>query len=105
MGSDLELEFDHAMMGIYERALSEARYKASKYFHMLHEHRGLGTARLLINSSRVSDGYTALWKLGRLDLTVEALICENQKWHELFTTRELGICRKRLLDYGYEKVR
>jgi len=68
---------------------------------MLHEHRGLETARLLIHSSAVSEGYTALWERERLDLTVEAAIRDNPKWHPLFTPEELQICVKRLTDYGY----
>ena len=37
----------------------------------------------------------------RLDLTAEAVIVEETKWHPLFTAEELEICRKRLRDYGY----
>jgi hypothetical protein len=94
-------EFDEEMLGIYERALSEAHYKATRFLAMLHEYRGLETARLLIHSSTVSEGYTALWERKRLDLTVEAVVHDNPKWHPLFTRDELGICVKRLTDYGY----
>ena len=38
---------------------------------MLHEHRGLETARILLHASSVSEGYVALWERKRLDLTVE----------------------------------
>ena len=97
----LIFEFDEEMLGIYERAVSEAHYKATHFLTMLHEHRGLETARLLIHSSTVSEGYTALWERKRLDLTVEAVVHDNPKWHPLFTRDELGICVKRLTDYGY----
>ena len=96
-----EADFDAAMLGIYQRALKETGYKASRFFDMLHEHRGLQTARMLIHSSKVSDGYTALWERNRLDLTVEALVHDNPKWHSLFTDDELVICHKRLVDYRY----
>ena len=94
-------EFDEAMHDIYRRALAEANYKASIFLNMLFEHRGLGTARRLIHASRVSDGYTALWERGRLDLTVEALISDHEKWQPLFSVEELAICRKRLKQYEY----
>ena len=94
-------QFDNAMMNIYTRALSEVNYKASIFLNMLHQHRGLETARRLIHSQTVSDGYTALWELGRLDLTVEALIVENPAWHELFSTEEIAICERRLREYHY----
>lgn len=96
-------EFDLAMMGIYRSALTEANYKATRFLEMLHNHRGIDTAKILINSKNVSDGYTALYQLGRLDLTVEALVYENNKWHELFTDDELEICKKRLVEYRYIK--
>jgi hypothetical protein len=94
-------EFDEEMLGIYGRALSEAHYKATRFLIMLHERRGLETARLLIHSSTVSEGYTALWERKRLDLTVEAMIHDNPKWHRLFTHEELDVCVKRLTDYEY----
>jgi hypothetical protein len=97
----LELEFDEAMMGIYERALSEAKYNATRFLQMLHEHRGLGTARLLIHAAKPSEGYTALYLKKRLNLTVEALIHDDPKWHALFSPEDLAICERRLRDHGY----
>jgi hypothetical protein len=72
---------------------------------MLHDHRGLETARILLHKQKPSDGYTALYLRGRLDLTVEAVINDNPKWHSLFTQEELAICAKRLEDYEYPGVR
>lgn len=101
MNETLMEGFDTAMMGIYQHALSEVDYKATIFLRMLHEHRGLETARRLIHSPKVSDGYTSLWELGRLDLTVEALIIDNEKYRPLFSDEEIAICRKRLQDYKY----
>lgn len=89
------------MLGIYQRALSEAHYKATRFLSMLSEHGGVETARTLIHSPTVSEGYTALWQRDRLDLTVEAVIIDHPKWHALFTQEELDICRKRLAEYKY----
>ena len=88
-------------MNIYYRARSEAGYNATRYLQMLQEHRGLETARILLNAPHVSDGYTALWERGRLDLSVEALILQR-KWHPLFSDQERGIARKRLEAYEYK---
>lgn len=89
------------MMSIYQRAKFEAGYNATRYLQMLQEHRGLETAKILLHASHVSDGYTALWERGRLDLTVEALILEK-KWYPLFSDQEREIARKRLEDHGYK---
>ena len=96
-------EFDREMLRVYQRAYSEAKYNASRFLRMLDDHGGLETARILLHSPTVSDGYTALWERGRLDITVEAVIHDDQKWHPLFTAEELAICRKRLKDYQYIK--
>jgi len=103
MKSDLERSFDAAMMGIYQRALEEAKYRATRYHQMLCDHGGLETAQLLLHSSHVSEGYTALWERGKLGLTVEALILEPA-WHDLFTYEEREIASKRLQEYGYNRT-
>ncbi len=97
---ELEKEFDMAMWDIYKRAKVEADYNATRFLQMLHQHRGLETARILLHASNVSDGYTALWERGRLDLTVEALILQK-KWHPLFSNQEIEIAQGRLKEYNY----
>lgn len=94
-------EFDCAMHRIYQRAYSEAGYRATRFLQMLEANRGVLTAKLLIHAPTVSEGYTALWERGRLDLTVEAMIHDNPKWHPLFSAEELAICRERLQQYEY----
>jgi hypothetical protein len=92
------------------RTLAPARLNAqhlkdtSLFRVSLEEHRGLQTARILLHKEKVSDGYTALYLRGRLDLTVEAVIHDNEKWHPLFTEEELAICVTRLKQYGYSGV-
>jgi hypothetical protein len=50
----LVAEFDQEMFRIYERARSEANYNATRFLHMLYEHRGLETARILLHPTNVS---------------------------------------------------
>lgn len=100
--ADLERQFDFAMLDIYKRARAEINYTPSVFYRMLTEMGGIATAKQLINAPQPSDGYTRLYTEGRLDLTVEAVVVENSKWHALFTEDELGRARKRLKDYRYE---
>ena len=90
------------MLEIYRRAKKEAKYNAQRFLQMVVDHGGLETAKILINAENVSDGYTALWERGRLDLTVEAMVIENDKFHSLFTDEELQICARRLKAYNYK---
>jgi hypothetical protein len=62
----LVAELDQEMFRIYQRALSEAKYNASRFLQMPFAHRGLETAMILLPSPTVSEGYTALWERGRL---------------------------------------
>jgi hypothetical protein len=101
MTTTLETDFDAAMMDIYHRARAEAKYTASRYLQMLNDHRGLETAQLLLYAANVSEGYTALWERGRLDLTVEALILQP-RWNQLFSDDDREIARNRLRKYGFD---
>ena len=58
-------QFDEAMLDIYRRAKAEVNYKATIFLSMVVERGGLQTARYLLHTANVSDGYTALYELGR----------------------------------------
>ena len=97
----LQEEFDVRMHEVYRAGKREARFSAPLFAEMLKEHGGLETARRFLHSADYAAGFTALWERERLDLTVEAVILKEEKWHPLFTAEELEICRKRLKEYGY----
>ena len=94
-----EAQFDQRMVGIYRRAREEVDYKPTRFREMLNEHGGVQTAHLLLASRKVSDGYTALWERGRLDLTVGALVLKED-WG-FFSTEESVTARRQLEDYNY----
>ncbi len=100
MASDLESEFNEAMLEIYRRAKAEAGYTATRFLGMVVERGGLPTARYLLHAPTVSEGYTALWERKRLDLTVEAMILRPE-WNSLFSDVERRIAMDRLKEYGY----
>jgi 5-methylcytosine-specific restriction enzyme A len=57
-------------------------YRPTQFKQMLGAQRGNATVRQLLAKGKPSDGFTRLWELGRLDLTVEALVVET-KWRSL----------------------
>lgn len=93
--SSLEADFHNAMHEIYRLADKECHYRPTYFLRMLAEHGGLATAKILLAKQHVSEGFTKLAELGRLDLSMESLVLEN-KWRSLFTDRELAIARNRL---------
>ncbi len=96
----LEREWEGVMRSIYRRAKLEAGYTAGYFLQMLDEIGGLETARQLLHKTEVSDGFTNLWELGHLNLTVEAHVLDEQ-FRPLFTDEELRIARQRLEQYEY----
>jgi hypothetical protein len=56
----------------------------------------LKTAKCLINTPKLSEGYVHLYEKNRLDLTVEAMVVETPQWHDLFTSDEFVKVRRRL---------
>lgn len=100
MPDKIEADFHRAMLGIYQSALSECGYRATRFRQMVNERGGLRAAKELLHSGGYSEGLTALWEYGRLDLSMEALVLQKP-WSSLFTKEELAVARKRLHDLNY----
>lgn len=98
----LEAQFHEAALDLYRRSKSEAGYNASLFLRMVSDHGGLESARRLIAGSAPSDGFTALWERGRLDLTAEALALKPE-FASLFSGDELRRARDRLKEYGHSE--
>ncbi|MDR3600473.1 MAG: hypothetical protein P4L49_08355 [Desulfosporosinus sp.] len=98
---DLGQLFHDAMIDIYLRAKRECKYTASRFLQMVTEKGGIEAARALIQKDGGTEGFTKLWELRRLDLSVEALVLQEQ-YRELFTDQERTLCRDRLEKYGYK---
>ncbi|MEX2081503.1 MAG: hypothetical protein WEC33_07780 [Dehalococcoidia bacterium] len=92
----LEADFDRRMLQLYEDAARE-KYFATAFLTMVHERRGLATAQHCLAAQ--TDGFTRLWEMGRLDLSVEFVVLQP-RWRPLFTPAELDQARNRLTDAG-----
>ncbi|MFF0243202.1 DUF262 domain-containing protein [Rhodococcus pyridinivorans] len=98
--TELETEFGSRVRALYDRARREAGYNATQFISMVANIGPLATAKKLLASRTISDGFSELWERGRIDLTVEALIIEPA-FEALFTDAELDIARHRLTQFGY----
>ena len=98
---DLVKQFDAAMKDVYVRAKHEVGYDAKAYLGMLAEYGGLGTAKRLLSSVSVSDGFVTLWERKRMDLAVENVVL-RPKFAVLFTEHDRETARQRLLEYGFD---
>lgn len=98
----LEDEFHIELIEVYKRAKSETGYNATRFLQMISAPSGgYVAAKKLIIQEGGSGGFTNLWELHRLDLTVEAGVIKDE-YASLFSDEEIVICKKRLINYGYE---
>ncbi|MEH0823175.1 MULTISPECIES: AAA domain-containing protein [unclassified Micromonospora] len=91
----LEARFHREMVRICQRARAEVSYHPSLLLRLVTEKGGLASVRQLLHNPAVSDGFTALWERGRVDLTAEALALRPE-FHALFTEQELTVARSRV---------
>src|SRR2546422_1730479 len=96
----LEAKFDQEMCDTYTKAAKEIRYHATAFLHMMNEHGGVQTAKLLLQSNEISDGFTKLWQEGKLDISAEALVLKPE-YAPLFSAEERTKARRRLADVRY----
>ncbi len=92
--------FHRAMIQLYEDAKRDTGYVATRFIQMIAERGGVETARHLLNSPEVSDGFTALWERGRLDLSVEHHVLRPE-FRDLFTPEERQTATERLSRHGF----
>ena len=102
MTDTLNKEFEDAFIGLSKQIIKETSYRPTILIQMINDRGSVATAKTLINSNKPSEGYTKLWELGALNLTVEAFVLENPKWHQLFTEVDLNKAKQRLLAFKYE---
>ena len=100
MTKNLEAEFEEAMRNTYAKA-SRLGYRPTYFLGMVEDLGGVGTAKRLLRTSVAQPGLARLWELGRLDISAEALVL-NEQWHELFTDAERQEARERLAAYRYD---
>lgn len=101
MLKELKTRFNKAMFDLYHQTLNEVKYNATLFFEMLNRHGGVETAHRLLSTKEPSTGYTKLWELKKLNLSVEAVIWDNKEYHSLFSNEELETAKKRLENYEY----
>ncbi len=100
MTEDLEIRFHQAMLNLYHAAV-ELGYRPTYFIQMVNELGGVGAARRLLSTEDIQAGLTRLWKLERLDLSVEAHVLQDP-WTALFNDDERQKACERLKAYGYK---
>ena len=92
---DFEKRIDIAV-----RESNDIGYKPSIFMEMRERHGTVNAIKRLIHSPKIPYGFTILWEMHRLDLSVENIIQEKE-WIDLFTDEDRLVAKERLKDYGY----
>lgn len=82
----------------------ELGYRPNQFLGMLGSEGGYLTVLKLLSKRTPSEGFTKLWELKRLDLTVEALVVES-RWRSKFDDQLLMKAERLLSDVGYRYKR
>ncbi len=91
----VEQRFTNEILAAIATCKRELNYHPHRWEQMIAEHGALGTTKIMLRPNHpITEGFTRLWELGRLDLTAEA-IAAKPEYDELFTYEELGVAVSR----------
>ena len=91
-----EKQFHLEMLARYEQWKEALGYRAIRFLQKVRRAGGVETARYLLKRGKgLSAGFTRLAQEGRADLSVEALVLQEE-WRGLFTPEELSEAERRL---------
>jgi hypothetical protein len=89
---------ENELLERFADSISQSRslgYNPSEFERMLQAYGAVGVAKRLIKSGEIQSGFKALINLGRADLTMEAIMLEEQ-FKSIFTLQELAAAKWRL---------
>lgn len=95
--NNLAQKFENELLENSIISKKECKYNPTYFNQMIAEIGGVNTAKRLIEKGmqtvRPSEGYTTLFMCGRLDLTMESIVCKKE-YAPLFTASEIEYCKK-----------
>lgn len=82
--------------------INQYGYRPTRFLQILENQGPVNTAIQLVMEPTYHEGFTKLWELNRLDLTVEAIIRRNP-YNRLFVQEVLDRARNKLEELGYNE--
>jgi len=83
------------------REMINLGYTPKAFITMVIKDGAINAVKTVISKNNATDGFTKLWKLKRLDLSMKNIILENE-WLDLFSDKERKMAKKCLKEYGYD---
>ena len=75
-------------------------YTPRLLLQMIGESNAVAAVKTLLHKKDPPEGFTRLWEMNRLDLSMENIVC-SEDWGDLFTSEEKERAKKRLIDYKF----
>ena len=85
--------FHNDMVDLYKRGKTVG-FNSTRFLNMISEYGGYETACRLIAGRDDVSGFTELWAIDRLDLSMEHLVVNE--WSHIFDEEQVKICADRL---------
>jgi len=102
-----ETENWKAIMEKFEKRVRDAikemkrlGYTPRLLLQMIGESNAVAAVKTLLHKKDPPEGFTRLWEMNRLDLSMENIVC-SEDWGDLFTSEEKERAKKRLIDYKF----
>lgn len=96
----LSEQFQSTLLTACQRAQDEVGCPMTRLVQTVTKRGGVETAQELLRRQRLSDGFDALAKAGRLELSLEAVVIRKE-FGQLFTDDEVNECYAALVEGGY----
>lgn len=99
----LSRKYTEFLLELCDRIVEETngKYDPWRFRQMVAGYGGAWTTFRLLTKKESNLGFTKLWALDRLDLTMEAQLVEHEEFHPLFTPGMIEACRRILEDHDY----
>lgn len=94
----LKREFHERMEKLADETQREVGRPSPLFRIDLAELGGVDAAKKYLDDEPPASGFTDLYLLGRVDLTVEWVVAREAKWAELFTPKQMRKARSRISD-------
>jgi hypothetical protein len=98
----LEMKFTQQLIKKCEQAQKECNCNSTRFLQTVEKSGGVKAVKMLLSKDQLSDGFETLKMCGRLDLSMEVVVIDNQ-FADLFTDDEVNTCFMRLCECNFFK--
>jgi len=102
MGNEMTLQKEKFETRVQSAIMKMKRlgYTPRLFIQMIAETDSVTATKTLLHKKSISAGFTRLWEMNRLDLSLENIVYSDD-WRDLFSPEEIEIAKRRLVEYKF----